>query len=361
VVDESKLLCEDLGFYENDGNLYVEDWFKLPDWFISPFVLANQPDIPQWLLRMYQLFASGKVFMQDFEAIERLLKNTDENAARLCRVAVAALLNRPENKATADGNSIVFNDPLKKAAMPTMQVKPLSAKPGSVRDRVNDESYYETLKKMEKEYREMQDKLLGKPYPQPPPVSSEILRKQAEVLARASEKPLPPIGQPYEAGSGITTKVRTPKSSNKAAWSSTELRKLQANIDTYDAEIALLFDGLLAVMRKATRNDALVSQDLDFDVNFGTPSRDNSRQLSISVRTPVACRVAVKQSLDANGVMTWEAGVYDWAGIKLDGNMVNIKTGFNQTQPPAKDAQVEVVETTEAPVRDQRRTRKVII
>jgi hypothetical protein len=182
-------------------------------------------------------------------------------------------------------------------------------------------------------------------------------------------KPIPGV----DTSTAAAVNVRTPKNSSKAAWSSKTLRELQANLATYDAETAQLFTGLAQVLATATRRGVSVN-DLDFDVNFGSPIRNNERQLSVTVRKPTECRVSITQTLQPDGTMTWDAEVWDMTGIPSGSNYRNVRERIKPTSVPALPnapdrgaplaaARTSVPEASDAPPprKDPKRPRQVRI
>lgn len=178
----------------------------------------------------------------------------------------------------------------------------------------------------------------------------EIARQEPRIPTMPPLKPI--LG--LDTTTAANVRVRTPKNSSKAAWSSSALRVLQGDIATYDAEVAQLFVGLAQVMSQVTRNP-VKPEDLDFDVNFGSPILDNTRQLSITIRKPTPCRVSIKQQLQPNGGMTWNTEVWDMSGIP-DGSryMGKYSKRFEAEKPSVSD-------DVPPPKKDLKRPRQVRI
>lgn len=133
---------------------------------------------------------------------------------------------------------------------------------------------------------------------------------------------------------------QTPKNSSKAAWSSTALRALQQDVSTYDADTAQLFEGVAGALTRVMKRP-VAERELVFNVNYGSPVRGNTRQLSVMVEAPVLCRLAVTQRIVENGQMLWDVDVFGMQGIdslQLRGN----KSPPTRVETPAPAAPAPV-------------------
>lgn len=136
-----------------------------------------------------------------------------------------------------------------------------------------------------------------------------------DASSRTSYAPGQTPQQPGIAGANARPVKKTPKNSNKAAWSSRALRTLQQDMSTYDSDVAQLFQGIANTLTQATGRP-VTEAELDFSVNFGNPIQPNRRVLSVKVSLPVLCTLAITQRLGTNGQMIWDTEVFGLNGIE---------------------------------------------
>jgi hypothetical protein len=362
------------GVYRWAGGAVLEDWTRPPSWFTGPFVRSDQYQIPEWLLDFYEYWALGVGFSVYVSEVAELLGdqfNTTSPAAvvfarlvqqqgfqyypKTCiygflppkRADYMAnskqLLNRAD-KELSEANELYRNimDGLLKSKtdkiMNAVRGKQLSdtSTYGPTAEELVDEVMSQgepgmlfngdpiiplssmspveldkiasirpvRFKKSKDDYQDerMKRGQLGTPF------------DPADVTSTKQEPLLNPLAEADSVQPPVNAMVKTPKNSNKAAWSSTKLRQLQSNLATYDSEVAQLFMGLTKVLTASMRQQVTQDQ-LDFDVNFGSPIINNRRQLSVTVRKPIECRVVIIQTLRSDGNTVWEAEVWDMRGI----------------------------------------------
>jgi hypothetical protein len=350
-------LNQQTGVYRWAGGAILEDWSRPPSWFIEPFVKADQTRIPEWLLTYYEQWMEGigfYVLVQ--EATDRLNKEAVD-VSWPARIALDRLVRQPGFQFYPKSQEYGFLPPKRADYMPKSKIQLIDA-----------------VKDAPTTYRQLMDKVLmakqqaiadavmaqgevgmlfnGDPNKPLSAMTTAELSKLGSVQAgtaageenswqepwnkqRKLGEPISPVEytpssaqpllspavsprwsplRPLAGVDSVSTAIKTPKNSSKAAWSSTKLRELQSNLATYDSEVAQLFIGLAQVLSKSM-NRSITQEQLDFDVNFGSPINNNCRQLSITVREPIDCRVAITQTLRPNGNMTWEAEVWDMRGI----------------------------------------------
>lgn len=430
-------LNKQTGVYRWAGGAILENWGCPPGWFTEPFLNANVPSVPEWLLDLYEKWANGEGFYVRLTEIEDALSYIeDDNQQRAARFAFARLIKQPGFQWYPKTQEYGFAPPAREDDMGrSVPLKPMNADfPPNIADkarqamieqlvqrraqeaapRMDPKEAAEIARELGKQYRAMMAaRTANKPnvenvgksegqrqldkitdfmavlesekqvpgavdtaitdYMESPeyaeqkrnlgfyngdprvPISGLTVSELAalgtmgrpigpdEYSARTtSDKPLmsprtdveklkPIPGVDTSTAAAVT--VRTPKNSSKAAWSSKTLRELQANLATYDAETAQLFTGLAQVLATATRRAVRVDE-LDFDVNFGSPIRNNERQLSVTVRKPTECRVAITQTLQPDGTMTWDAEVWDMTGIPSGSKYRNVRERIKPTPAP---------------------------
>jgi hypothetical protein len=98
-----------------------------------------------------------------------------------------------------------------------------------------------------------------------------------------------------------------PRWGNKTAFASKDMLERQKKLETYSVEVAMLIDGLRAVVSKVLGR-LVRTDELDFYANFGSPVTDDKQKISVMVRKPLELQIQVVRALVA-GALQWSAEV----------------------------------------------------
>jgi hypothetical protein len=423
-MSEGKL-NEQTGVYRWADKAILEDWNRPPAWFTEPFIDASDGTVPQWLLDLYEKWANNEAFFIPLSelpsrshvaniAFNRLVRQPGfqwypkEQGYRFLPAKEGymdkpqplvggeeAIVNFFRTKTAADAPKLDPAEAAKVARELGRQYRSImqtvldkkqnnSAYQAAIADALaNDkatanEAASDAVFQGQQAMYELGSRQIYNGDPKVP-IKSLTVSEQNRLgtLGRpigpeeyadqtTSDKPLidKEILKPIAGIDAVPAKsvnIRTPKNSNKAAWSSKSLRALQSNITTYDAEVAQLFNGIAQIL-SSSLGRKVSQEELDFDVNFGSPIQNNQRQLSVTVRKPIECRVAVTQSLQDNGTMVYDAEVWDMRGIP-DGSKYkgSTRTAVSSDSVANDSQKLNAAEDNTPPKKDIKRPRQVRI
>lgn len=112
---------------------------------------------------------------------------------------------------------------------------------------------------------------------------------------------------------------------NKVVWNSSDLAQRQLTLETYSAEVAMLFEAVRQiVVRSLDRN--VLECDLVFTSNFGAPIRDNTQYINVMLSKPFDLNIMLYRRL-VNGKLEWTADI----GITEDTPIV-VATRINKSK-----------------------------
>lgn len=97
--------------------------------------------------------------------------------------------------------------------------------------------------------------------------------------------------------------MRLPRK-HKAAFTSTELFAQQSNIDTHDYYLQIVLTVLHAAITQVFNKP--VDSHYDFTMNFSGATSEVSKRFSVNMRSPVGCKVELRQTIRPDGGCTWQ-------------------------------------------------------
>jgi hypothetical protein len=120
----------------------------------------------------------------------------------------------------------------------------------------------------------------------------------------------------------------------RVAWDSNDLASRQTTLETYSAEVAMLFEAVRQIASNAIGKQ-LTNDDLKFFANFGSPIVNNAQLISITLERPVSLKIMLMRKL-IDGKLDWscDVGLTDTTPINVSARLsVAKKSGPLESQP----------------------------
>lgn len=148
------------------------------------------------------------------------------------------------------------------------------------------------------------------------PISyADFVKQLEESQAVKIGEPILPAWCPLKETSALSTKPQIPNKmaaidirwQSKVAYTSKELVERQKALETYNPEIAMMFDCIRLEMTRILKK-SVTNSDLDFYVNFGSPISNNKQNISVVLNKPISLDITLLRSLTDNDI-TWAVSI----------------------------------------------------
>lgn len=141
-------------------------------------------------------------------------------------------------------------------------------------------------------------------------------------------------GQGQRGEYQVPQRLRLP-SSVKVAYTSRELFAWQADMRTHDLGVQQVLNAVLAGARQLSGNPALQHRDLQYTINFASPTGTNSQRYSVRLREPAAIAGVydLMQVVDPETfIPRWQFGDFQFA-IENAAAAVEVRPGRDLSEP----------------------------